>query len=1022
MKNLILLILAFGGMLAASAQSFTEWQNPAVNQINRLPMTSETTFASQSSIPLDGVWRFNWVRDATQRPEGIYRMDYDDSAWATMPVPGMWELNGFGDPVYVNVGYAWRGNFKNDPPHVPVAENHVGSYRRTFHVAENLRDLDKILSIGSATSNVYVWINGRFVGYSEDSKLSAQFDVTEFVHSGENQITLQIFRWSDGTYLEDQDFWRLSGIARSVELRLCERARLTDVRVTPSLDANYRDGQLQVELTTTPQVKQVELSLIDPRTQKCVASERVQPKGGRAACRLAVAAPAKWSAEAPNLYTLKLSVSNGSKTTQETQQMVGFRTVEIRNAQLLVNGQPVLIKGTNRHELDPVTGYVVSRERMIEDIRIMKELNINAVRTSHYPNSPLWYDLCDLYGIYVVDEANVESHGMGYDELTLAKEPRYAQAHLERNQRMVQRDKNHPSVIIWSMGNEAGMGANFEACYRWIKEYDPSRPVHYERTVDYENPSQSSFTDILCPMYADYAWCEKYSTNNPTKPLIQCEYAHAMGNSLGGLDHYWQLVRKYPAYQGGFIWDFVDQGFTHYQKNGRVSFLYGGDYNDYDATDNSFNCNGVIAADRTLHPHAYEVQRIYQNIWTKLVDPAEGQIEVYNENYFTSLADYRLEWELLLNGKPLRSGQIERLDVAPQQRRNFDLEYRAADVPATGEVLLNVVYRLKQRQPLLDEGAVAARQQFRLRETDRRAGYSLPQSDRPVAITRWERGVRVEGDRWQLFFSREGFLTSYRVDGRELLAEQGALRPQFWRAPTENDLGAGRDKKLAVWKHPELKLTQLKSRVEDGQAVVEAFYNLPDVPAMLTLVYCINGEGTVAVEQELHVPADAGGPDLFRFGMCMQMPARYNRVVYYGRGPHENYSDRRASADLGIYDQTVAAQYHDAYVRPQESGSKGDLRWWRVVDSSDTGLEITSDAPFAASALPYTTEDLDVTNFPPQRHSGELTPREATCLNLDWRQQGLGCINSWGALPERQFCIPYGNYTFRFMMKPIEKK
>lgn len=1015
-KTLLILAAALSGALAASAQTGREWQDPAVNEINRLPMHS--TFAAGESMPLDGVWKFHWVRNASERPSGIWQVDYDDASWGAMPVPGMWELNGYGDPLYVNIGYAWRGNFENDPPHVPDAENHVGSYRHTFEVPASWSGKDIFLSIGSATSNVYVWINGRFVGYSEDSKLAAEFDVTKFVKPGENLIALQMFRWSDGTYLEDQDFWRFSGIARGVTLTARDKAHLKDVRITPTFDADYRDAQLRVEVETTPHVKSVGLTLLDAAGE-AVAEQQIRPAGGKAGCLFRVADPAKWSVEAPNLYTLRIDVSDGRNVTETVTQPVGFRSVEIRNAQLLVNGQPVLIKGADRHEMDPIGGYVVSRERMIEDIRIMKEMNINAVRTSHYPNDPQWYELCDEYGIYVVDEANVESHGMGYGEETLAKVPAFAQAHMERNQRMVLRDKNHPSVIVWSMGNEAGMGPNFEACYRWIKDYDASRPVHYERAV-YDR--DGAFTDIICPMYWDYAQCEKYLNNNPSKPLIQCEYAHAMGNSMGGLDHYWKLVRQYPSYQGGFIWDFVDQGLARYEKNGRVSFLYGGDFNNYDATDNSFNCNGIIAPDRTWHPHAYEVKRQYQNIWTELLDPAQGRVEVYNENFFVGLDDYELTWELVADGRVVKAGRIGELDVAPRQRRTYTLGFTSADFcPQAKELLVNVAYKLKNKRPLLDIGHTAAQQQFVVREYDCKAGFGLAASERPVEVTVWERGTRVAGQTWEMFFSRDGFLSAYDVDGRALMAEGAELRPQFWRAPTENDLGAKLDRKLAVWKNPELKLTKFDAGVKDGVAVVEALYELPAVKATLALTYRINGAGEMEVTERMTADKSAEVPNLLRYGMTLTMPARYDRVIYYGRGEHENYADRLSSADLGLYEQRVADQYHDEYVRPQESGTKSDVRWWTVADSSGTGLTILSDAPFSASALPYATADLDVSNFPPQQHSGTLTARDATFVNFDLRQSGLGCIDSWGQLPEERFRVPYGDYTFRVLLRPTVK-
>lgn len=1018
MKRTLFLLAALCLSAAATAQTGREWQDPAVNEINRLPM--HATFAAGERLPLDGMWKFHWVRNAWQQPEGIQRTDFDDKAWAEIPVPGIWELNGYGDPVYVNVGYAWRGNYANNPPLVPEAENHVGSYRRTFDVPAAWNGKQIVLSIGSATSNVYVWVNGRFVGYSEDSKLAADFDVTKFVHPGENLIALQMFRWCDGTYFEDQDFWRLSGIARGVELIARDRAHLRDLHVTAGLDATYADGALRVELDGTPSVKGYELSLTDPEGRVVPGSERtLKAQGGKAVYDFELKNPAKWSAEAPNLYELKIAVSDGRKTTETIDQSVGFRTVEIKGAQLLVNGQPVLIKGADRHEMDPLTGYVVSRERMKEDIRIMKELNINAVRTSHYPNDPLWYELCDRYGIYVVDEANLESHGMGYEEKSLAKNPRYELTHLQRNQRMVERDRNHPSIIIWSMGNEAGKGVNFEACYRWIKQADPTRPVQYERDLyDYRDIASAKCTDVVCPMYVNYDWIEKYCTSNPDRPLIQCEYAHAMGNSMGGFDLYWDLVRKYPSYQGGFIWDYVDQGLARYERDGRVSFLYGGDYNNYDATDNSFNCNGIIAADRTYHPHAYEVQRQHQNIWTKPVDLSKGIVEVYNENFFVGLDDYEMEWQLVEDGTVVKAGRIDALDVAPQQRRSYTLGFSEADFsPAAAEVLVNVTYKLKNKQPLLDIGHTAARQQFVVRAYDCAAAFARPASERPVEVTRWERGARVEGDTWSVFFDRDGFISAYRTEGRDLLLEGATLRPQFWRAPTENDLGAGLHKKLAVWKSPELTLKEFSAETKAGVAVVEARYEIPAVGATLLMTYRIDGDGVVDAEQKM-TAGEGEVPNMLRFGMRFEMPARYDRLVYYGRGAHENYADRLSSADIGLYRQRVSDQYHDEYVRPQESGTKSDVRWWRLEDSAGAGLTICSDAPFSASALPYLTEDLDVSNFPPQQHSGPLAERDATCVNFDLRQSGLGCINSWGELPEEQFRMPYGDYTFRFRLIP----
>lgn len=1028
--------------LSAAAQTGREWQDPNVNAVNRepvhtffpdyapsrivevLPGGDRIETSSEWVKSLNGLWKFNWVRDLDQRPTTFFAEDFDDAGWVDFPVPAVWELNGYGDPVYTNIPYAWSRQFADNPPFVEERNNHVGSYRREVELPQVWDGREVFFHMGSATSNLYLWVNGKFVGYSEDSKMGADFNITPYLKPGKNLIAMQIFRWCDGSYLEDQDFWRLSGIGRDVYLYARPAQRFGDVRIVADLDASYRNGLLAVEVAgRNVPGGSVKMVLSGKEGEFAPVTAKLD---SRDSCRLSMPVKnvRKWSAEQPNLYSLALTLYDASGKELETvRQRVGFRKVEMRpdKGQILVNGQPVLFKGVNRHEMDPLTGYMVSPERMIEDIRIMKELNINAVRTCHYPDDPIWYDLCDRYGIYVLDEANVESHGMGYGDRTLAANPLFAKAHLERNMRMVLRDKNHPSVIIWSMGNEAGMGPNFEKCYEWIKNYDSSRPVHYERAVYYKEDEGRPYTDIVCPMYWDYEACENYCKSNPRKPLIQCEYAHAMGNSMGGFDLYWDLVRKYPSYQGGFIWDYVDQALAHYEADGRVSFYYGGDFNNYDATDNSFNNNGVIAADRTYHPHAYEVQRQYQSVWTEPVDLAKGRVSVYNENFFIGLDNCELEWQVVADGRVVKTGRVTDLEVAPQQRREYTLGFGEADFPSdASEVLVNVAYRLKSPEALLDAGHAVARQQFVVREYDCTGQTGLAQTERPVQITRWERGTRVEGDRWELFFSRDGFLSQYRVDGRELLAEGAALRPQFWRAPTENDLGAGLDARFGVWKSPVLKLTQFDAVTEEGVAVVTARYEMPQVKGVLTMTYRINGAGEVSVAEQLEA-GDAEVPGMFRFGMTMAMPARYSEIVYYGRGAHENYCDRLSSADLGLYSQKVADQYHDEYVRPQESGTKSDLRWWSVVDSSGSGLVILSEAPFSASALPYATEALDVTNFPPQQHSGPLRSGDRTYVNFDLRQMGLGCINSWGELPEDQYMIPYGDYTFRFLLRPTVK-
>ena len=634
MKNYVFLGLAGCALLSANAQTFKEWQDESVNEVNRAAMHthffayenaekagSDVKENSKNFMSMNGSWKFFWVKNADQRPTDFWKVGYNDKGWDDMKVPAVWELNGYGDPIYVNVGYPWRNQYTNNPPHVPTEKNHVGSYRREFVIPADWNGKDIVAHFGAVSSNMYLWVNGKFVGYSEDSKLEAEFDLTPYVKPGQkNLIAFQVFRWCDGSYFEDQDFFRYTGVARDCYLYARNKKRIDDIRVVPDLDAEYKSGSLAVNLSLKGNAA-VSLELLDA-ANKTVATAEVKGAGKQSSV-IRVDNPNKWTAETPYLYTLRATLKEGGKVTEVVPLKVGFRKIELKNSQLLVNGQPVLFKGADRHEMDPDGGYVVSRERMIQDIQIMKKFNLNAVRTCHYPDDSFWYDLCDKYGIYVVAEANLESHGMGYDEATLAKVPSFKKTHLERNQRNVQRNYNHPSIIFWSLGNEAGYGSNFEAAYDWVKKEDPSRAVQYERS-GYEGK-----TDIHCPMYLNYKDCIKYcEDDSKTKPLIQCEYAHAMGNSEGGFKEYWDLVRKYPKYQGGFIWDFVDQSCRWTGKNGKMIYAYGGDFNRFDASDNNFCDNGLISPDRVPNPHMYEVGYFYQNIWTTAADLKAGELNV----------------------------------------------------------------------------------------------------------------------------------------------------------------------------------------------------------------------------------------------------------------------------------------------------------------------------------------------------------------------------------------------------------
>lgn len=1011
--------------LTAGAQTFQEWRNPEINAVNRAPMhTNYFAFEnadaakkankkqSTNYMTLNGTWKFNWVKDADSRPTDFWKTGFNDKGWDDLQVPAVWELNGYGDPIYVNVGYAWRNQFQNNPPEVPTENNHVGSYRREIVVPASWNGKDIIAHFGSVTSNMYLWVNGRYVGYSEDSKLEAEFDLTPYLKPGQkNLIAFQVFRWCDGSYLEDQDFFRYSGVGRDCYLYARNKKRIQDIRVTPDLDAAYQNGSLSINLDLKGSGK-VDLELVDTQGKQ-VATATANKSG---LITMNVENPKKWSAETPYLYTLRASMQGSNEV---IPVKVGFRKIELKGDQILVNGKAVLFKGADRHEMDPDGGYVVSPERMLQDIQIMKQFNLNAVRTCHYPDDNLWYDLCDQYGIYVVAEANIESHGMGYGDKTLAKNPSYKKAHLERNQRNVQRGFNHPSIIFWSLGNEAGDGPNFEQCYQWIKAEDPSRACQYEQA------RQKDHTDIFCPMYYGYEGMEKYGQRtDATKPLIQCEYAHAMGNSQGGFKEYWDLIRKYPNLQGGFIWDFVDQSCRWKGKDGVMIYAYGGDFNRFDASDNNFCDNGLISPDRVPNPHMYEVGYFYQNIWTTPSDLSKGEVNVFNENFFRDLSAYYMEWQVLKDGKIIRTGRVDDLKVTPQETAKITLNI--GKTCTCKEWLLNVSYKLKNREGLLPAGFTVAKNQLTLND------YKAPSMDLknvettnvatvvPQIIDNQYHYLIVKGNNFVAEFNKQnGYLSKYAVDGTEMLKEGAALTPNFWRAPTDNDMGAGLQNKYAAWKNPGLKLVSLNSKTENDQIVVNAEYDMKNVSAKLYLTYVINNEGAIKVTQKMTADKNTTVSPMFRFGMQMQMPKCFETVEYYGRGPVENYSDRNHSTDLGIYRQSVDEQFY-SYIRPQETGTKTDIRWWKQLNAGGNGLKVVGDAPFSASALHYTICSLDDGEQKDQRHSPEVQKADLTNLIIDKAQMGLGCVNSWGALPLPQYMLPYGDYEFTFILTPVK--
>ncbi len=1027
-------------VLSAEAQKDKPWWlDPEVNEVNTMApraaffayetenlAKADQKARSERYLSLEGKWKFNFSKDHDKAPRDFYSLKYDDSQWTDFPVPGILELNGYGDAIYSNNGYPWRTQFRPEPPFVEERNNYTGSYRKMVTVPADWKGERIYLHVGSATSNLMVWVNGKFVGYSEDSKVSAEFDLTKYLTPGkENLIAMQVMRWCDGSYLEDQDFWRFTGIAREVYLYARPQAHIADLFITPDLVNNYQDGTLEVKLNAVGAKGETVMFSLKDKEGKEVAAQTAKVGGnGEVKVNFNVKNPLKWTAETPNLYTLYTTLMDGKQVAEVVPQRVGFRKVEIKNAQVLVNGQPVLFKGANRHELDPVTGYVVSMDRMLEDIRVMKELNINAVRTCHYPNDPRWYELCDIYGIYMVAEANIESHGMGYGDKTLAKEPTYEKAHLERNESNIKIYKNHPSIIFWSVGNEAGYGPNFEKAYDLVKAYDPSRPCQYEQA------GQNGKTDIFCPMYYDYGGCEWYAKGDNPRPLIQCEYAHAMGNSMGGFKEYWDMVRKYPKYQGGFIWDFVDQGLRVKNKQGKtIYYAYGGDFGRYPTSDHNFNCNGIINPDRKPNPHANEVRYYYQNIWATAKDLKAGEVEVYNENFFKSLDDVELQWTLESEGKVLANGRSA-LDIPAQQKRVVKLDGYSLPADVKGEVVLNLDFVLKKAEPMLDAGYAVAREQFVVNP------YTFPTMESVLAVTSGKYDTRkVEkeekvawvtlsaGNTSVTFNHWNGWIDYLDVDGKPMLEEGYAITPDFWRAPTDNDYGAGTQRKLHAWKNPEMKMKSFKVVENEGKAEkgVEVVYDMPSVEATLTMTYTLTPAGELVVNEAMTVNKDAKHkPELMRYGMQLVMPKAYNMLTYYGKGPGENYIDRNNGDRLGVYDAKVADQYW-GYVRPQESGNKTEVRYWQVKDENGKGLEFYSFAPMECSTLNYLASDLDDgwDKNAHQSHSGDLTPRDFSVVKLAARQRGLACVNSWGAIPLEQYRMPYQDYSFTYVIRPL---
>ena len=1053
LRKLILSMALVASATAMAVDKTPVWRDPAVNQVNREARRA-VFFAFENAdkakagdktksdryLSMEGKWRFNFVKDHDKAPQDFFSLKFDDSQWVDFPVPGLFEIEGYGDKTYKNAGYAWCTTFDNDPPYIGETNNYTGSYRKTFNLPADWNGQEVYFHVGSATSNLSVWVNGKFVGYSEDSKIAAEFNITKYLKKGENLIAMQVMRWCDGSYLEDQDFWRFTGIAREVYLYARPKAHIQDITMTQDWVVDSGRGILKFDAKTVGNAKATAQFIFDDGQ----ISSEIDPNH-----EIYLNAVKPWTAETPHLYTVLITLKQGDKVLEVVPLRVGFRHIEIKGGQLLVNGQPILIKGADRHELDPDGGYIVSVERMIQDIKIMKQLNINAVRTCHYPDDPRWYDLCDEYGIYLTAETNIESHGMGYGDRTLAKRQDFELAHLERQYGNVHSFKNHPSIIVWSLGNEAGYGPNFEKSYDWVKATDPTRPCQFEQA------GQNGKTDIFCPMYYDYRGCERYSQGDNPRPLIQCEYAHAMGNSMGGFKEYWDLIRKEPKYQGGYIWDFVDQGMRDKSPiTGRTIFTYGGDYGEYPASDYNFNCNGIIAPDRRLNPHAHEVGYYYQSIWVTDKGLKDGKFEIYNENFFKTLDDMELEWFVggagdhhhESAGRPAgmtfgHGGTIDISGIQPQQRKLITDQQlqqtieRVLGHHGDNEVFVIFQFKSKNGAPLIEKGQVLARQQFALNE------YKYPELSGEAAqsgISKEETNTYIKLSANGTDFSvgkRSGMIDYLNVDGKRMLQFRESITPEFWRAPTDNDYGAGLQNRFQIWKNLGMRVREVTSTDNSVVATIEMREPEARVPgqrgnnqqrrppfATLTMTYTLTAEGEVIIREQMTADKEAQASDMFRYGMQLQMPKQYDRIEYYGRGPVENYIDRNSSEFIGVYANKVQDEYYE-YVRPQESGNHTDVRWFRVLNADGNGLEFYSNAPMEASAMPYTMDQLDDGPNKDKKwghHSGDLIPAGKTQVFIQQRQFGLGCVNSWGAWPLEQYRVPFKDYDFTFAIKPVK--
>jgi len=1035
MKNhlIVLLSMAFA---SSFAQQKPEWNDPSVVQVNKenphatlfpfenkaLALAVDRT-KSSNFLLLNGEWFFHYSDNPAQRPAEFYKQDFDVSGWDKIAVPSNWELKGYGIPIYVNTTYEFAPN--PSPPDVPTEHNPVGSYKRSFTLPENFEGKEIFIHLGAVKSAFYIWINGQKVGYSQDSKTPAEFNLTSYLQPGENSIALEVYRWSDGAWLECQDFWRISGIERDVYLFATPKVHVFDFFCKAGLENYYTDGTFDLDLTVNNYSRTKgsysvavslfnkagdEIPVLNQSSEIRFKEEKSLPLKFSAKLKN----PRKWSAETPELYTLLIELKDQKGQILEAiTTKTGFRSSEIKNGLYLFNGKAIKIKGVNRHEHDEFNGHVVSEDMMLRDVQLMKQNNINTVRTSHYPNDPRWYELCDQYGLYVIDEANIEAHGMGYEpNRTLGNNPLFKLSHLDRTQRMLERDKNHPCVIMWSLGNESGDGVNFDATYDFIKSRDLSRPVHYERAEGGRN------TDLECPMYPPISTLVKYAERIRTKPLIMCEYAHAMGNSTGNFQDYWDVIESNDQLQGGSIWDWVDQGIAKYTPDGRKYWAYGGDYGPADIpSDGTFCLNGLVFPDRTPYPKLTEVKKVYQNIAFKSVGFAMDKVEIMNKYDFINLSNFTIYWEIEGEGKVIQDGMILNPEIAPGTSKILNLDVKPFTPKPGLEYFINFTAFVDHNQPLIPAGHIFAMEQFPFPGGDVNADKKTEDRGDKV-VTESKTVLTIQAGKTVFEFSKtDGFLHSMFVDGKKI--NSGALLPNFWRGPTENDFGNNMHERLAVWKNAAKNavLRDFSYQMDENKFfVVDVDYWLPDVEASLYINYEVNGAGEMRVGMYME-PAGKDFPGMPRFGMSIALTPAFENLEWFGRGPHENYNDRNTSAFVGHFSSTVTDQYVP-YIAPQENGYKTDTRWLFLKDANNSGLMFQAVELVSFSALHYSVEDLTR----PKRdgsHATDLVKRDEVFLNIDLAQMGVGGDDSWGAFTHAKYSIPFRPLGYSFIIKPV---